>query len=160
MVRIGGAEDSRLIARHLTNNRRVICAAPAYLARHGIPQTPESLATHDCIVMSCSGAAHVDWRLQPVDGGMPASIRIKGRFVTDNGEQAHDWALAGLGLVRRSYLDVARELADGTLIEVLPQWAGERSPVQVLYPSRRHLPARVRLFVDHLATVFGVLPAD
>ena len=160
VVRIGRAEDSRLIARHLANNRRLICGAPVYLARHGVPQTPESLTRHDCIVMSRSGAAHADWRLQPIDGGMPASVRVKGRFVTDNGELAHDWALAGLGLVRRSYLDVAQELADGTLIEVLPQWAGECSPVQVLYPSRHHLPARVRLFVDHLVTVFSKLPAD
>jgi len=159
VVRIGGTQDSRLIARHLTHNRRVICAAPAYLAHHGVPQTPEALVAHDCIVMSSTGVAHADWRLQPVDAGMPSSVRIKGRFVTDNGELAHDWALAGLGLVRRSYLDVARELAEGTLVEVLPQWAGERAPVQVLYPSRRHLPPRVRLFVDHLVTVFSELPA-
>lgn len=158
VVRIGGTDDSRLIARHLTNNRRIICAAPAYLARHGFPQTPENLASHDCIVMSRSGVAHADWRMQPIDGGMPTTVRIKGRFVTDNGELAHDWAMAGLGLVRRSYLDVARELADGTLLEVLPHWAGERAPVQALYPSRRHLPARVRLFIDHLAKVFGELP--
>ncbi|MEJ2795807.1 LysR family transcriptional regulator [Iodobacter sp. LRB] len=154
VVRIGGAPDSRLIARHLTNNRRVICAAPAYFDQRGMPQTPAELAAHDCIVMSRSGVAHADWRLEQRDTGVQTTVRVKGRFATDNGELAHDWALAGLGLVRRSVLDVADELAGGQLVEVLPQWAGADAPVQVLYASRRHLPARVRLFIDHLAEVF------
>ncbi|HEX7645377.1 MAG TPA: LysR family transcriptional regulator [Burkholderiaceae bacterium] len=155
VVRIGGAPDSRLIARHLADNRRIICAAPAYLDRRGIPQTPEDLAAHDCIVMSRSGVAHADWRLEQRSTGLQTTVRVKGRFATDNGELAHDWALAGLGLVRRSVLDVANELAGGQLVEVLPNWAGAAAPVQVLYASRRHLPARVRLFIDHLAEVFA-----
>lgn len=154
-VRIGGTPDSRLIARHLTDNRRIICAAPAYLAKRCAPQTPEDLAKHDCIVMSRSGVAHADWRLEQRDTGALTTVRVKGRFATDNGELAHDWALAGLGLVRRSILDVADELASGRLVEVLPRWAGPRAPVQVLYASRRHLPARVRLFIDHLAAMFA-----
>ena len=158
VVRIGGTVESRLIARHLTDNRRVICAAPSYLARHGTPQAPEALAAHDCIVMSRGGVAHADWRLEQCDTGAQTTVRVKGRFATDNGELAHDWALAGLGLVRRSFLDVADELASGRLVEVLPQWAGARAPVRVLYVSRRHLPARVRLFVDHLAAVFARTP--
>jgi DNA-binding transcriptional LysR family regulator len=155
VVRIGDTPDSRLIARHLTENRRIICAAPAYLAQRGAPQTPEELAVHDCIVMNRSGVPHADWRLEQRDTGAQTTVRVTGRFVTDNGELAHDWALAGLGLVRRSFLDVADELASGRLVEVLPQWAGARAPVQVLYASRRHLPARVRLFIDHLAAVFA-----
>jgi len=155
VVRIGGAPDSRLIARYLTDNRRIICAAPNYLNQRGIPQTPAELVAHDCIVMSRSSASHADWRLEQRDTGLQTTIRVKGRFATDNGELAHDWALAGMGLVRRSFLDVSDELASGRLVEVLPQWTGERAPVQVLYASRRHLPARVRLFIDHLAAMFA-----
>ena len=159
VVRIGGAPDSRLIARHLTDNRRIICAAPSYVNQYGRPQTPEELVAHDCIVMSRNGVAHADWRLEQRDTGAQTTVRVKGRFATDNGELAHDWALAGLGLVRRSFLDVADELASGRLVEVLPQWSGARAPVQVLYASRRHLPARVRLFIDHLALVFARVEA-
>lgn len=155
VVRIGGTPDSRLIARYLTDNRRIICAAPAYLKQRGIPQTPAELVAHDCIVMSHSSASHADWCLEQRDTGLQTTVRVKGRFATDNGELAHDWALAGLGLVRRSFLDVSDELASGRLVEVLPQWTGERAPVQVLYASRRHLPARVRLFIDHLAAMFA-----
>ncbi|WP_428718871.1 LysR family transcriptional regulator [Undibacterium curvum] len=155
VVRIGGASDSRLIARHLIDNRRIICATPAYLEKHGTPQNPDALSTHDCIVMSRGGLAHADWRLEQQETGLQRTVRVKGRFATDNGELAHDWALAGLGLVRRSFLDVASELASGQLVEVLPQWAGADAPVQVLYASRRHLPVRVRLFIDHLADVFA-----
>lgn len=159
VVRIGGAPDSRLIARHLADNRRIICAAPSYLAQRGMPQTPEALAEHDCIVMSRGGAAHADWRLEQRDTGTRTTVRVRGRFATDNGELAHDWALAGFGLVRRSSIDVADELASGQLVEVLPQWAGARAPITVQYASRRHLPARVRMFVDHLVSVFARVPA-
>ena len=80
---------------------------------------------------------------------------MQGRLVTDNGEQAHDWALAGLGLVRRAVWDVVDELDDGRLVEVLPEWAGELGPLQLVFPSRRLLPARTRLFIDALAARFA-----
>ena len=156
-VRIGGAEDSRLVARRLADNRRVICAAPSYLRRHGRPRTPVDLSEHACIIMGRAGSQYADWTLKPkqdLGGDAAVTVRVHGRLATDNGEQAHDWALAGLGLVRRSVWDVAAELADGRLAEVLPTWTMDSSPIQIVYASRRHLPARTRLFIDALVGDF------
>lgn len=156
-VRIGGAEDSRLVVRTLASNRRVMCAAPSYLARRGLPQTPADLATHDCIVMTRSASGIADWAFRPTARPHDAltSVRVRGQLVTDNGEQAHDWALAGLGLVRRSVWDVGAELADGSLVEVMTAWTGESAPIQVVFASRRFLPLRTRMFVDLLVAEFA-----
>jgi DNA-binding transcriptional LysR family regulator len=162
-VRIGGPEDSRLVARRLAENRRVICAAPSYLRRHGRPRTPANLSEHLCIIMGRGASPYADWTLRPkqapsVDAAV--TVRVHGRLATDNGEQAHDWALAGLGLVRRSVWDVAAELAEGRLVEVLPTWTMDSSPIQIVYASRRHLPARTRLFIDALVQDFTKAAAD
>ncbi|TCO81693.1 LysR family transcriptional regulator [Plasticicumulans lactativorans] len=159
-VRIGGSDDSRLVARHLADNRRVVCAAPAYLARRGRPASPLELGAHDCIVcivMSRAATLHADWRFRPAHDrtAAPTTVRVRGRLAADNSEQANDWALAGLGLVRRSFWDVAAELADGRLVEVLGDWTSEAAPIQVLFPSRRFLPARTRLFIDLLVATFA-----
>lgn len=160
-VRIGGGDDSRLVVRTLAQNRRVVCAAPAYVARRGMPQTPADLAAHDCIAMTRSASGHADWRFRPADrpGDPLNTVRVRGHMVTDNGEQAHDWALAGLGLVRRSVWDVATELADGRLVEVLAGWTGDSAPIQAVFASRRFLPARTRQFVDRLVAQFAAEPA-
>jgi LysR family transcriptional activator of dmlA len=155
-VRIGGPDDSRLVARQLAENRRVVCAAPTYLKRRGVPRSPAELRQHDCIVMSSSAAPNVDWSFQPVrpSAGRTMSVRVHGRLITDNGEQAHDWALEGLGLVRRSVWDVAPELTDGRLVEVLTDWTSHSAPILVVFASRQFLPARTRLFIDLLVDHF------
>lgn len=159
-VRIGGADDSRLVVRTLAENRRVVCAAPAYLARKPAPQGPADLAAHDCIVMTRNASGHADWRFRPSDrpGDAMTSVRVRGRMVADNGEQANDWALAGLGLVRRSVWDVASELADGRLVEVMAAWTSDSLPIQAVFASRRFLPARTRHFVDLLVARFAGRP--
>jgi DNA-binding transcriptional LysR family regulator len=110
--------------------------------------------------MSHNLSGNADWRFRPVDNPASAwtTVRIRGRMVADNGEQAHDWALAGLGLVRRSIWDVTTELGDGRLVEVLPEWTGESSPIQVVYTSRRFLPTRTRQFIDLLVSQFSSQP--
>lgn len=156
-VRIGGVEDSRLVARPLASNRRVVCAAPAYLARREAPQQPADLAQHDCIVMTPNLSGQADWRFQHKNGGADTrtTVRVHGRMVTDNGDQAHDWALAGLGLIRRSFWDVKNELGSGQLVEVLTDWSDDNVPIQVVYASRRFLPARTRQFIDLLVAQFA-----
>ncbi|MDH0864964.1 LysR family transcriptional regulator [Mitsuaria sp. GD03876] len=156
-VRIGGPSDSRLVARRLGPNRRVLCATPEYLRRHGTPRSLDELAAHDCILQERVATRQSDWLFMPADASVSASPRtvtVQGRLVTDNGEQAHDWALAGLGLVRRAVWDVVDELDDGRLVEILPEWAGEVGPLQLVFPSRRLLPARSRLFIDALVARF------
>ena len=158
-VRIGGAEDSRLVARTLAENRRVLCAAPSYLVRRGTPATPEDLMDHDCIVAGWLPA--VEWAFCSLqEEGRETSVRIQGRFVADNGEQAHDWVLAGLGVARLSIWDVASELADGRLVAVLPEWSGKSAPIQAVFPTRQFLPLRTRRFIDLLVERFALARAS
>lgn len=153
-VRVGPLADERVIARKLADNRRVVCATPRYLKKHGAPATPADLAQHACVVLSPGAALHADWRFRPPHG--PAThVRVRGRLVSDNGQQVHDWMLAGHGLARRSFWDVADELAAGKLVEVLRDWSDDDVPISVIYASRRHLPRRTRLFIDALAAHFG-----
>ncbi|MES2036699.1 MAG: LysR family transcriptional regulator [Pseudomonadota bacterium] len=154
-IRIGADNDSRLVARTLAANRRIICAAPAYIAMHGKPETPTDLLQHSCILMQSSSAMHADWYFHSLASQEEQTIRVRGNWLTDNGEQAHDWAIAGLGLVRRSVWDVAAALASGQLVEVLPEWADISAPIQIMYPSRHYLPMRTRLFIDFLVAEFA-----
>jgi DNA-binding transcriptional LysR family regulator len=154
-VRIGGAEDSRLVARTLAENRRVLCAAPAYLARHGAPSRPGELVNYDCIVAGWSPSVEWVFCSRRPDAGPETSVRIQGRFVADNGEQAHDWVVAGLGLARLSIWDVVNELADGRLVAVLPEWSGNTAPIQAVFPTRQFLPLRTRRFIDLLVERFA-----
>ena len=107
--------------------------------------------------MTRSAAQHADWTFRPVkQADAPrTTVRVQGRLVTDSGEQAHDWALAGLGLVRRSFWDVEPDLAAGRLVEVLGKWTSDSAPIQAVFPSRRFLPARTRLLIDRLVTQFA-----
>ncbi|BBB58498.1 LysR family transcriptional regulator [Undibacterium sp. KW1] len=154
-IRIGANTDSRLLARTLADNRRIVCAAPAYLARHGKPNVPADLLQHNCILMQPSSAMHADWHFHSSTSGEEQTIRVRGNWLTDNGEQAHDWACAGLGLVRRSCWDMAAALKSGQLLEVLPEWTDISAPIQVMYPSRHYLPLRTRLFIDLLVAEFA-----
>lgn len=152
-VRVGPLSGDGLVARKLADNRRVVCATPGYLRARGVPRTPQELSQHDCLVLATGDALHADWRFRPA--GAPAShVRVRGRLSSDNGQQIHDWMLAGHGLARRSIWDVADDLAAGRLEEVLADWSDEEAPISVIYASRRHLPRRTRLFIDALAAHF------
>jgi len=153
-VRVGTVPDSRLVARKLADNRRVVCGTPEYLRRHGRPKVPNDLLGHDCIVLTTDDSAlSADWTFSGPEGEI--RLPVRGRLVTDNGQQAHDWMLAGYGLARRSQWDVASDLSEGRLVEVLADWSQVDAPISVVYPSRRLLPARTRLFIDALSKHFG-----
>ena len=153
-VRVGPLAGDRLVARTLAANRRVVCATPKYLKAHGTPATPSDLAQHACLVLTAGAAPHADWRFRPPRGAA-TQVRVRGRLASDNGQQVHDWLLAGHGLARRSIWDVADELASGRLVEVLRDWSDEDAPISAVYASRRHLPRRTRLFIDALAAHFA-----
>lgn len=173
-VRIGGLQDSRLVSRKLADSYRVVCAAPNYLQRFGSPQHPEELALHQAISLGSQRGGFIQWSLKPIaadsrsDEVSKAQIKqvsVPVRWSTNNGEQAHDWALAGLGLVRRSIWDVAEDIASGRLIRVLPEWASESTHLHVIFPSRQFLPAKTRMFIDFLVQRFAaqerlVIPAS
>jgi DNA-binding transcriptional LysR family regulator len=153
-VRIADLADSSLAARKLAPNRRVMCASPAYLARHGEPSTPDDLARHNCLATDFT----MSWDYRGPDG-KPGSVRVSGRYACDNWEVLREWALAGLGIALKSTWDVRRHLEDGSLVSVLPGYTfASDVAIYAVYPHRRHLPAKTRAFIEFLAESFGPEP--
>jgi DNA-binding transcriptional LysR family regulator len=147
VVRIGAPKDSGLVMRKLADNHRIVVGAPDYLDRCGTPRTPAGLADHEGLHY---GGAGTHWRLVGPDG-QSVEVRTASRLRSDNGEVAHDWALAGCGLIMKSWVDVEPDLRAGRLVRVLPGWRSDPAPVCALFPSSRQLPTRVRLFLDAMA---------
>jgi DNA-binding transcriptional LysR family regulator len=155
-VRIAELEDSSLAARKLAPNRRVVCASPEYLRRHGTPRTPQDLLQHNCLTTAAELAMTWDYRHPD---GVPGSVRVAGRYSCDNWEVLRDWALAGMGVALKSTWDVRRHLEDGSLLPLLPGYTfASDVAIWAVYPHRRHLSAKVRVFVDFLAESFGPEP--
>jgi len=154
-IRIGELEDSSLAARKLAPNRRVVCASPAYLEKHGAPQRPEDLQDHNCVITQ---DFHMTWEYRdPV--GKRGSVRVSGRYSCDNWEVLREWALAGLGIALKSTWDVRRQLEEGTLVALLPGYDfATEVAIYAVYPHRRYLPAKTRVFIDFLADSFGPEP--
>lgn len=154
-VCIADLRDSSLAARRLAPNRRVVCASPSYLAAHGTPRTPEDLAKHNCLVVSDFSA---NWEYKTRDG-RSTSVRVQGRYACDNWEVLRQWALAGLGIALKSTWDVYRQLEDGSLVTILPDYTFHSDvAIYAVYPHRRFLPAKTRVFIEFLAESFGPDP--
>ena len=146
-VTVRELEDTSYIARYLTAVRLIVCAAPAYLARHPAPSTPEDLVDHNCLTYAEAGAStRAQWRFQAATG--PLDVRVDGNFVSNVGAALRNVALAGHGIARLPDYIVAADLADGRLVALLADWAPALRPVHVLYPHREHVPARLRAFLD------------
>lgn len=152
-VRFGAPPDARVIARRLAPNRRLLCASPAYLARCGVPRTPDELARHNCIGIRQGDEAYNIWRLKA--GARASVVKVRGDLSSNDGEIAVGWALAGLGIVMRAEWDVARYLRSGRLVQVLEGWATPPADIHAVYPQRHQVSARVVAFVDLLAAHFG-----
>lgn len=152
-IRVGEPPDARVIARHLTANRRLLCASPAYVAQHGQPRQPADLARHPCIVIRQGDEGYGVWRLRTGRGAAQRTevVKVRGNLATNDGEVAVDWALAGRGIVMRSEFDVRRYLDSGRLLQLLPAWETPGADVYAVYPQRHQRAARVRHFVDFLA---------
>jgi DNA-binding transcriptional LysR family regulator len=155
-IRIGPLDDSSLVARKLANNRRVLCASPAYLKRHGTPRTPADLARHECLLLVGSQGRQDLWRLQ--DGGREVAVRVQGRIESNQGELLRDAAVAGLGIALHSTWHVNADLRAGRLRVVLPDHPLADSGIFAVMPQRRLVPPRVRAFVDFLAEKLGEVP--
>jgi DNA-binding transcriptional LysR family regulator len=152
-VHFGEPPDSRLIARKLAPNRRLLCASPAYLARAGEPRTPQELARHNLISIRQRDEAQGLLRLKA--GRKSESVRLHGNLATNDGEVAVNWALNGLGIVLRAEWDVARYLRSGRLRQVLQAWDAPPADIYAVYPARHSGVARVQVFVEHLSKYFA-----
>lgn len=149
-IRFGAPPDARVIARYIAANRRLLCAAPAYLARRGTPKVPQDLARHDCIGIRQGEEAYGLWRLSSGRGknSRTEAIKTRGTLTTNDGEIAVNWALEGHGIVMRAAWDIERYLRSGRLVQVLPQFSTPDADIYAVYPQRHQLAARVRAFVD------------
>jgi len=154
-IRIAELEDSSLAARRLAPNRRVVCASPEYLKRHGTPRVPDDLLHHNCLT---TNDFSMSWAYRGPDGRRGAA-RAAGSYACDNWEVLREWALAGLGIALKSTWDVYRQLAEGSLVALFPGYTFHSDvAIYAVYPHRRHLPAKTRVFIEYLAAAFGPEP--
>ncbi|MCU0942858.1 MAG: LysR substrate-binding domain-containing protein [Hydrogenophaga sp.] len=161
-VRFGAPPDSRLVARRLAPNRRLLCAAPSYLARHGVPRTPSELARHACITIRQGDEAYGLWRFAGRGRHAPwQSVKVGGNLSTNDGGIAVNWALEGHGILMRAEWDIERHLRSGRLVQVLSQYDTPDADLYAVCPQGHQSLRRVRALVDHLAEAFaGKLPAS
>jgi len=156
-IRFGAPVDTRVIARRLASNRRLLCASPKYLAQHGEPKTPGDLRKHNCISIRQGDEAYGLWRLY---AGREAerdaqAVKVRGNLTTNDGEIAVNWALDGHGILLRAGWDIERYLDTGRLVEVLPGYKTPDADIYAVYAPRHQLSARIRTFVDFLGERFG-----
>ncbi|MDJ0614070.1 MAG: LysR family transcriptional regulator [Rhizobiaceae bacterium] len=152
-IRIGELPDSTLVARKLAPVRRVLCATPKYLNKAGEPKILEDLDHHNLIAPHNQGP----WRLEGNKGLV--IYRPNSMLITNSSEVVRETVLSGMGIALRSTWDIGSELRDGKLTRVLPQFSSSKGlGIYAVYPSRNFLPAKVRLFIDYLATLFGPSP--
>ena len=156
-IRFGAPPDARVIARHIAQNRRLLCASPAYLAKHGTPKVPNDLTRHNCIGIRQGEEAYGVWRLTSGRGKTAATeaIKTRGNLTTNDGEIAVNWALDSHGILMRAEWDIERYLRNGRLVQVLPQYYTPDADIYAVYPQRHQLAARVRAFVDFVALSFA-----
>jgi DNA-binding transcriptional LysR family regulator len=169
-VRVGDMPDSSLVSVRLADNRRLCVAAPEYLRRHGTPRHPHELARFDCLVLSsdasqtrgwafrvprkatgrAEGAAQVGETAAADAGTEVIHFRPNGPMDCSDGQVLHDWCLAGYGIAWRSTWEVEEEIAAGRLVPVLEEFAAPPNGIYAVLPQRKHLPLRVRLWLDFL----------
>lgn len=157
MVHIGELRDSALVAHPLAPNRRILCASPAYLARHGAPAKPEDLRNHDCIALRENDEDVTLWRFRHAHGAA-MGVRIAPILSTNAGATALEWALAGHGIVARSEWDVAAHLRTRALVALLAEWNLPDANVVALVKSRQELSARTAGFLASLRAAFAAPP--
>jgi len=152
-IRFGALPDQRLVARRVLSNRRFLCAAPRYLARHGTPASLRDLADHQCIIHRQNEDAYGVWRF--TREGRAETVKVHGALSSNDGDIVLNWALDGHGILVRSEWDLAKYLESGRLRVVLPEFILPSADLFVYYPSKRDLSARTRAFIDFLMARFA-----
>lgn len=158
-VRVGDLPDSSLVSVRLADNRRLCVAAPRYLQHRGTPQTPADLARFDCLTLSSDASQTRGWAFAvpgAEDGDRElVHLRPGGPLDCSDGQVLHEWCLAGYGIAWRSMWEVEADIAAGRLVSVLDGFAAPPNGIYVLFPQRKHLALRVRLWIDFLKHHYG-----
>jgi DNA-binding transcriptional LysR family regulator len=155
-IRISRAGSTSHAARKLATSRNILCASPDYLARCGSPATPADLVEHRCIGYSYAATGD-EWQLADSEGKSHA-VKVNCHMHSNNGDTARAAALAGQGVIWQPTFLVGNDLRAGKLVQILPAYRLPDIDVLALYPSRRHLSAKIRAMVDFLADAFGGVP--
>ena len=157
-IRFGAPPDSRMIARQIAPNRRLLCASPGYLAKHGMPKVPHDLTRHNCIGIRQGEEAYGVWRLSSGRGKAVTTeaVKTRGNLATNDGEIAVNWALDGHGILMRAEWDIERYLRNGRLVQVLARDTVEvRQPINAVYYRNSALASRITCFLDYLSERLG-----
>ncbi len=151
-LRIARLPDSSLVSRKIASTRLVLCAAPAYLRRRGTPAHPSDLATHDVIGYSLLSMKD-HWQFDGPEG--PVTVKVTPRLWTNNGDTSVAAAVRGAGIDLQPTFLISDELADGRLVEVLPDYRSIELGIYAIYPSRKFVLPKVRALVEFLSTTFA-----
>ncbi len=156
-VRISSSGSTAHVARKLAVSRNLLCASPGYIARRGAPEKPADLAGHDCLTYAYNAD---EWRFRAEDGTLHP-VKVAGPMHANNGETVRAALLAGLGIGWQPGFLIGKDLREGRLVPLMPGYSLPDIDVLAVYPSRRHLSAKVRVMVDFLAESFrGTPPWD
>jgi DNA-binding transcriptional LysR family regulator len=152
-IRVGDMPDSSLVSVRMADNRRLCVATPEYLRRHGTPQQPSELARFDCLTLSSDASQTRGWAFR-INGELQ-HLKPGGPLDCSDGQVLHDWCLAGYGIAWRSTWEVETEIAAGQLVAVLQDFDAPANGIFAVFPQRKHLPLRVRLWIDFLKHSYG-----
>lgn len=151
-IRVGNEIAANLIAKPLAKNRRVLCAAPAYLERRGTPRSLAELTSHDCLVIKERDHPFGVWHLEGPSG--EENVKVTGPLSSNHGEVVHQWCLDGRGILLRSWWDVHDSLADGRLVQVLPEYQ-QQADIWAVHASPLASSAKVRVAVEFFRQYFA-----
>jgi DNA-binding transcriptional LysR family regulator len=152
-IRFGELPDARVIAKRVAQNRRLVCAAPSYLKKRGIPKVPHDLSMHNCIILRQNDAAYGAWRF--TRGKNTETVKVRGTLSSNDGEVALNWVLDGHGIMLRAEWDIAKYLRSGRLQVILEDYATPPADIYAVYPERHASTPRVQAFTDFLVTSFS-----
>ena len=151
-IRIGGQIDPNFVAIKLASNQRVVCGTPAYFRKRGKPRSLDDLRQHNCLAFNLQGGQQRGWYFQK--DGKTVTVRVEGNLDCNDGELLHRWVSEGLGLGWRSTWEIQSQLHSGELVTVLDEFALPAYDIMAVYPQQKHLPAKVRFFIEHLKKVY------
>jgi DNA-binding transcriptional LysR family regulator len=154
-IRFGELPESSLVARRLASNRRVLCASPAFLAKHGEPRHPRDLAKYDCIILGVPTTPTVEWRFERDGIKTSYLVPLADSADTNDGAIARAWAIDGRGLVMKSQWDIGEDVLAGRLIPVMQDWRTPEVPVHAVMPRGQYMPRRVRALLDFVVSRFA-----
>lgn len=151
-IRIAALSDSSLIGVKLADNKRVVVVSPSYVKRHGTPKSLDDLVKHNCLAISSEGSQR-GWTFR--QNGKNVTLKVTGNMVCNDGAVLHEWALTGKGLAWRSMWEVGTAIESGRLVTVLDEFAAPGNDIYAMFAQRRHLPLRIRAFVDFLRHAYA-----